>query len=146
MGILTMSEIKEKKLRNNKGQFVKGNQGFWLGKKRPRLKSSNASKTMFKEGSKPWNKGIEWKEMQGKNHPRWKEKDVEYHTLHKWINKTFGRPMRCSNCGDDSQETKYHWANKTGKYLKDKSDWIRLCVLCHKRFDLGRLTLGVMPL
>jgi hypothetical protein len=30
---------------------------------------------------------------------------------------------------------KIHWSNKSGKYLRDISDWRRLCVKCHKFFD-----------
>ena len=28
-----------------------------------------------------------------------------------------------------------HWANKSGNYLRELTDWIRLCVKCHKFFD-----------
>src|SRR3990167_5080965 len=41
----------------------KNPQVFKVGNKPP--------KTAFKKGSIPWNKGIEWKEMRGKNHPNW---------------------------------------------------------------------------
>jgi hypothetical protein len=44
-------------IRDKWGRFVKGNSGFWLGKKRPRLKDTRAVITMFKKGLKPWNKG-----------------------------------------------------------------------------------------
>jgi len=30
---------------------------------------------------------------------------------------------------------KIHWANKSGEYLRDKDDWIRLCCKCHKKYD-----------
>jgi hypothetical protein len=50
--------------------FKKG-QHYWLDKKRPNLINGNASKTMFKKGLIPWNKGIIWKEMQGENNPAW---------------------------------------------------------------------------
>lgn len=48
-----------KKLRNEKGQFMKGNSGFWIGKKRPNLVSTGARKTMFKKGFTPHNKYLE---------------------------------------------------------------------------------------
>src|SRR6185312_1937249 len=28
-----------------------------------------------------------------------------------------------------------HWANISGKYKRDLSDWIALCTLCHTAFD-----------
>ena len=27
------------------------------------------------------------------------------------------------------------WANISGNYLEEKTDWIALCVPCHKKFD-----------
>lgn len=49
--------INSMNMRDNKGKFVKGNSGFWLGKKRPNLKNTNAVNTMFSKGFKPWNEG-----------------------------------------------------------------------------------------
>lgn len=40
-------------MRNAKGQFIQGNKGYWLGKKRPGLKTS----TSFVKGTPSWNKG-----------------------------------------------------------------------------------------
>lgn len=40
-------------MRDNKGRFAKGGQGFWLGKRRPGLKTS----TTWGRGNTPWNKG-----------------------------------------------------------------------------------------
>ncbi len=27
------------------------------------------------------------------------------------------------------------WANKTGKYLLIRADWLQLCKKCHQRYD-----------
>ena len=38
----------------------------------------------------------------------------------------------------NGHQSRYHWANVSGKYLRDISDWIQLCVKCHKQFDIER--------
>jgi hypothetical protein len=54
----------------------------WLGKKRPDLKNTRSADTMFKKGIRPWNKGIEFLQIQGENHYKykggWIEKDLGY--------------------------------------------------------------------
>lgn len=29
----------------------------------------------------------------------------------------------------------HHWANKSHKYKRELTDWISLCVKCHKKYD-----------
>ena len=60
-------ELKENNLRDEKGRFTKGNNGFWLDKTRSedtknkisKIKKGNSPipKHAFKEGHIPWNKG-----------------------------------------------------------------------------------------
>jgi hypothetical protein len=71
------------------------------------------------------------------------EKDtLTYSGIHKWIARVAGNPMLCESCGDKSGR-KYHWANLkgglSGKFTKNRSEWKRMCVPCHKRYDLDRL-------
>lgn len=65
--------VKEKISRTMKGKRPKN---FELLKtKSPFIKNHkqlNTGKTHFKKGMTPWNKGIEWPEMQKENHPNWK--------------------------------------------------------------------------
>lgn len=70
-------------------------------------------------------------------HPRWKGNDVGYDALHSWVNKHLGKARECSNCNARGR-SRYHWANVSGKYLRDLSDWKELCVPCHSRFDHKR--------
>lgn len=73
------------------------------------------------------------------NHPQWKGDDVGYGALHDWVYKELGSPMVCEKCGKTKTSNRnIHWANKSGEYKRDKDDWIRLCVSCHKKMDLGR--------
>ncbi len=69
--------------------------------------------------------------------PHWKGDDIGYSSLHKWIHKNFGSPSKCEICGMESKSNrKIHWARKEGTYSRERKDWIRLCVRCHKNHDL----------
>ena len=66
---------------------------------------------------------------------KWLGDDVTYVGLHAWMRKTYGTPQFCEHC-KCSNRRMYHWANISGKYIRDRNDWLRLCVPCHKKFDL----------
>lgn len=68
----------------------------------------------------------------GENNWRWRGDEVGYSGLHRWINKHINDKNKCEYCGETN---KLNWANKSGKYLRIKSDWIRLCSKCHARKD-----------
>lgn len=58
----------------------------------------------------------------------------QYQYLHQWVASELGKDSLCENCG--STESKYYdWANISGEYRKDLSDWARLCRQCHHLFD-----------
>jgi hypothetical protein len=72
----------------------------------------------------------------GKKNGLWKGDNVGYHGLHLWVGRHLGKPTTCEHCGKDGLTGRQiHWANKSRKYLRKKSDWIRLCVKCHKKYD-----------
>lgn len=88
----------------------------------------------------PWNKGTKGlikvnSGSLGHSKTKWNGTIQEYKALHYWIGKYLGKPEVCSNCGNIVTGKKIHWANKSGKYKKDSSDWIRLCAKCHYKFD-----------
>lgn len=67
---------------------------------------------------------------------RWKGQGVGYRSLHVWVAKWLGKPQECQVCGSKNEGSrKYHWANKSGFYLRELSDWIRVCVKCHSAHD-----------
>lgn len=73
----------------------------------------------------------------GKKHHFWKGNGVGMIALHSWVKRKLGCPPKCEKCGFESKSNhKIHWANKSHKYKRDLNDWIRLCVPCHKRFDI----------
>lgn len=59
----------------------------------------------------------------------------EYARIHYWVRVQLGTPSICENCGIANRATRYEWANLSGNYLKDISDWARLCKLCHNLMD-----------
>ena len=62
-----------------------------------------------------------------------------YHRAHYYIAKIAGKPNQCEKCNKtDSNTRKFHWANLSGLYRLDRSDWLRLCVSCHKKMDNNR--------
>lgn len=110
----------------NSGQFKKG-ESFWRNKKRPEVKKWLS---MYKEGHRPWNEGLEYANLN-----RLKLIDEnKYKHLHYWVGKKLGKPMKCEKCGKENMK-RYHWANISGKYKKELSDWMRLCVSCHFQMD-----------
>lgn len=66
---------------------------------------------------------------------RWKGSRASYSAKHMWIRKYYGNPKVCWECGREDKNKMYHWANVSGKYLRDIKDWKRLCVHCHALFD-----------
>lgn len=62
--------------------------------------------------------------------------NTEYSRRHHWVIKQLGKPMICSNC-HTTESKKYDWANLSGGYKLDLSDWMRLCQSCHRKLDLA---------
>lgn len=67
-------------------------------------------------------------------HPYWKGENASYISKHSWISRVLGKPSICFNCYSKIKNI-YEWANISGKYKRDVSDYIRLCRECHRSFD-----------
>lgn len=92
-------------------------------------------------------KNIIWSEKQnryytipvpkkGKDNKCWGGDNVSYHHKHEWVKNELGQPRKCEHCKSETKpKNHYQWANKSGKYLRDLSDWIRLCARCHWYYD-----------
>lgn len=66
----------------------------------------------------------------------WKGDDANYGSKHIWVYRRLGQPHYCEHCKrSDLKHRQYHWANVSGEYKRIISDWIRLCVKCHKKYD-----------
>lgn len=70
----------------------------------------------------------------GYKNPNLKE-NPSYRSLHSWVDRHLGKPKLCSLCGQNDITKRYHWANIGHTYKRVKTDWIRVCVKCHKAFD-----------
>jgi len=71
----------------------------------------------------------------GENNPRWSD-NISYRGIHHWISRCLGKPKKCVNCKNtELSHRQYHWANISGKYKREISDWQRMCASCHKYFD-----------
>jgi hypothetical protein len=65
----------------------------------------------------------------------WKGDNVGYGGLHDWVKKKLGKSKICEMCGNSRESKQMHWANKSGEYKREICDWIRLCIICHKKYD-----------
>lgn len=77
------------------------------------------------------------RDQSGAANPRWKGAAAKYNALHRRVEVQRGKPSRCMRCGFDDPAARYEWANLTGQY-DDLSDYERMCVPCHRRFDSAR--------
>ena len=124
-------EVKDKIRKKLIGQHISPNTEI---KEKQRL----SPKTEFKKGMIPWNKGLIGY-MKGEKHPLWKGDDIKYVGLHMWVYSRLGKPDICESCKNNNLNGhKIHWANVSGKYKRELTDWIRLCVPCHSKYDRAR--------
>ena len=80
--------------------------------------------------------------IRGEKHYEWKGEKVSYGGLHKWVIKQLGAPDYCAYCGNDKlKHRSYNWANISHAYKRELSDWVRLCVPCHRKYDKGMINL-----
>lgn len=84
-------------------------------------------------------KGTQFNKNQtsGKKNVNWKGDQASYAAKHIWVKYHYGKPNKCQHC-KTTEIRMYHWANISGEYLRKRSDWLRLCVPCHKRYDLSK--------
>jgi hypothetical protein len=111
---------------------------------RMKLRKANLGKKLTAETKLKISKSKAKKTLGDKN-PNWKGKDVSYGGLHAWLRRNLGTAKRCSR--NKSHKAKvYNWANISGEYKRDATDWRELCGSCnktdgiriHKRFKIVR--------
>ena len=136
--------------------FAKGNTPWIKGKKVSQETRDKISKSL--SGYKPWRhvvagwnrgligvqvssrKGKKYPEVLGEKNAMWKGDSAGIPALHSWIRRTLGTPGTCSMCGKSGlRGHQIHWASKDGSYSRTLSNWVRLCVKCHKNYDMSRL-------
>ena len=97
-------------------------------------------------------------ELIGKYGPearRWLGDKASYYAKHMWVKKHYGAPSKCEQVGcvypksvDVGRKvidkpSRYEWANISGKYIRERSDWVQLCPSCHRKIDMGKMKLCV---
>lgn len=103
----------------------KSKKADWLVKYQIKKGQHLSPTTQFKKGDNTRQKNYQWK-----------GEDASYTAKHIWARNWWGKPMFCEHCKTSARKM-YHWANISGTYQRDRSDWLRLCVSCHKKFDLA---------
>lgn len=68
-------------------------------------------------------------------HPRWKGDKVGYFGVHDWMTKHYGQPIGCEVCGTTDSKRTYGWANISREYKRDRKDFKRMCMSCHRKYD-----------
>jgi hypothetical protein len=67
---------------------------------------------------------------------RWKGDSASYVAKHMWIHKHYGKASICE-IDSTHKGKRFEWANISGAYLRDRSDYRQLCPSCHRRSDFG---------
>jgi len=95
---------------------------------------TNSGRTHFKVGQKKTSKWfVAMSKNKGENNSQWKGDKVSYSALHIWVKRVFGKPVKCEKCVNP--KGRIEWANKSGNYLRLRSDWMQLCNSCHYKYD-----------
>ena len=122
----------------NKG--LKGEKNYWYGKHHTELtkKKISIKKTGVKQTLESIQKRIA--HFIGDKHWYWKGDNSGYRNIHIWIENHYGKPDTCEFCGKSGLSGhQIHWANISGEYKREITDWIRLCTKCHGAFDTGKI-------
>lgn len=60
----------------------------------------------------------------------------KYFNIHQWIVRHYGKAAKCENDDCKSSSKKYEWALLKGKnHERNVSNYIQLCVSCHRNYD-----------
>jgi hypothetical protein len=152
-------------MRNEKGQFVKGHKlspeslekmrQAHIGAKhsvdsRAKMSASRTGHVVSQETREKLSSKLagrvlseEWRKKISKSrvgildfdkHYNWKGENAGYGSKHKWVRRVLGVPSLCENC-DTTEAKRFEWANLSGEYKRDISDWARLCTSCHRLID-----------
>lgn len=74
-------------------------------------------------------------DISGEKNWNWKGDRASYSSLHDWVARQLGTPKECTVCKKTELKATYQWANVSGLYKRELSDWKRMCLQCHRKFD-----------
>lgn len=92
----------------------------------------------FPKGHTPWNAGKSWDARKNEGNSLWRGDKASIIAIHEWVKRRMPKEKKCQICGTEENRM-YHIANISGEYKRNVSDYMRLCVPCHKRYDLNRI-------
>lgn len=73
----------------------------------------------------------------GEINSQWMGDKVGYSAIHSWVRKWKGQSGICEKCGKTNLKgQQIHWANIDHQYHRILDDYIRLCALCHRQYDI----------
>lgn len=105
---------------------------YWQSLKGQPSKCKGSHQIAWNKGLKgvqvAWNKGVSYHSLE--KHNLWKGDLVGYTALHQWVRKQLGKPVYCSNHKRHIAK-RYVWANISGEYKRDITDWHSLCNSCN---------------
>jgi hypothetical protein len=64
-----------------------------------------------------------------------------YICTHIWVKSHYGKASKCEKCSNPNNY-RYEWANISGEYKRERSDWMELCQSCHRLYDKPRCKNG----
>ena len=75
----------------------------------------------------------------GEENNNWKGVSAGYSAIHAWMINNYGSGEKCEECGEigkkNGRRWNLEWANLSGKFLRERSDWKILCKKCHYHLD-----------
>ena len=63
-----------------------------------------------------------------------------YAAKHKYISQNLGKAIKCEI--DPTHTGRFEWANLDHDYSRNRDDYIQLCHSCHRRYDMGKISIG----
>lgn len=68
---------------------------------------------------------------------RWKGEAASYSAKHSWLSRNYGKATFCEN-DIKHESSRFEWANISGEYRRDRSDYKRVCRACHAKMDMKK--------
>lgn len=118
------------------------------------IPKNGINKGWFKKGRKNSKELLE--KISGEKSMCWVGDKIGYQGIHSWIIRQFGKANICENpdciyprkggLGSGRwllKPKRFDWANISGKYLRDRNDFIQLCRSCHEKWDKGFININL---
>ena len=72
-----------------------------------------------------------------------KKEKLTYNGVHSWVKIHYKKSNICEHCKKNPGLnkrgfSKIQWANKSGKYKREREGWICLCQSCHSKYDFNK--------